>query len=847
MAITRIKDGNASGSGGTYLRYVNSLDTSALPTTPDSPPVDSNIGDVIIQYHSNEYSTNIRAVIRWVYNGTIWEQVGEIEYNNLHILDEVAGNLDYGSPPTSPANHTGNESITYLPLDTLREEYDNGYVEWVCDGSTWTFKFMRLRGNNATSIYHYTTFDTSAVPTAPTTSPSQPSLNDTIVENFDNDAGNERVTMIWKYNGTTWVALGHPEYHPMHFFDIVGSNVNVGSPPLTPANFGTDVETTYIPGDTVWEDYNDGFIYWQIDSGGLWQIGSMVVYPAGGGGGGSDGKATLGVVSSFDNAAVPTAPTVPPSSPTTGDVYIETFNNTTGNQRVIMRWTYNGTIWVLNGVPEYNIRNFHAVVGSSFNILSLPATPDTPGSSTGYITGDTLREEYNNGYIDWVYATSSWTLRHARIAVGVNNKTTLSHQTTFNTSSVPTTPVSPAGSPITGDVHIETFDNTTGDSRVVQRWTYNGSAWVLTTDTEYNIRNFSVSVGSNLNPSSLPATPNTPGAATDYIPGDTLHEEYNNGYMRWVYTLSGWTVSLGRVYTTNNLVTLGTVSSFNMNSVPTTPSSPPSGAKSGDVYIESYNNTNQNQKVIIRWTYNGTTWVINGTPEYNLKRYFATVASNLTAGALPSTPATPGSSTGYVTGDTLLETYNNGHLEWTYGTSSWTLSASRINTNRVSIIKGTGNWDEDGTLPTTPDSAPSSPLINDIIIQSYDNTTRNNAVTRYWSYNGSAWVELTNGIHRFNMVFTNTPGTALTYGVAPTAALAATTTSYVNGDILWEKYTNGYGLYKFNNGTWTLEVSGLEVGRIQDSADFQATLGPGVDGYYIVYDHSLTKFTLSAT
>jgi hypothetical protein len=172
-----------------------------------------------------------------------------------------------------------------LPLDTLREEYDNGYVEWVCDGATWTFKFMRLRGNNATSIYHYTTFDTSAVPTAPTTSPSQPSLNDTIVENFDNDAGNERVTMIWKYNGTTWVALGHPEYHPMHFFDIVGSNVNVGSPPLTPANFGTDVETTYIPGDTVWEDYNDGFIYWQIDSGGLWQIGSMVVYPAGGGGG----------------------------------------------------------------------------------------------------------------------------------------------------------------------------------------------------------------------------------------------------------------------------------------------------------------------------------------------------------------------------------------------------------------------------------------------------------------------------------------------------------------------------------------------------------------------------------
>ena len=425
--------------------------------------------------------------------------------------------------------------------------------------------------------------------------------------------------------------------------------------------------------------------------------------------------------------------------------------------------------------------------------------------------------------------------------------TSLSNVASFDTSAIPSAPVSAPGSPATGDIHIETFDNTTGNSRVVQRWTYNGSAWVLTTDTEYNIRNFSVSVGSNLNPSSLPTTPNAPGASTDYIPGDTLHEEYNNGYMKWVYTLSGWSVSLGRVYTTNNLVTLGTVSSFNMNSVPTAPSSPPSSAKSGDVYIETYNNTNQNQKVIIRWTYNGSAWVMNGTPEYNLKRYFATIASNLTAGALPSTPVTPGSSTGYVTGDTLIETYNNGHLEWVFGTTTWTLSGSRVHTNNTYVVKSAVNWDETGTAPTTPNSPPSSPLINDILIQSYDNGTRNNAVTRYWSYNGSTWVELTNGIHRFNMVFTNVPGTALTYGVDPTAALAATTTSYVNGDILWEKYTNGYGLYKFNNGSWALQTHGLEAGRIQDAADFQATLGPGVDGYYVIYDHDILKFTLSAT
>ena len=846
MTITRIKDGSLSGSGGTYLRYVNTFDMSALPASPDTPPASPNEGDVIIQFHSNDYMPNIRAVIRWVYTGGVWVQVGEIEYNNIHITDDVPGTLDYGSPPASPVNHSANETINYVTYDTLREEYENGYVEWVFDSTTWIFKYMRLRGNTSTQVYHYKAFDTADIPIAPTTTPLQPSLNDVIIEKFDNEAGNERATLMWKYNGTTWDALGHPEYNPMHFYDVVAGNVNTITPPSSPATFSTDVTITYVPGDTLWEDYDDGFIQWIVDSSGAWVIGSIIAYPAGGGGG-SDGKTTLGVVTSFDNASVPASPTVAPGFPSTGDVYIETFNNTTGNQRVIMRWVYNGTTWILNGAPEYNIRTFHAVVGSDFNPLSLPATPDAPGTSSNYITGDVLREEYDNGYIDWVYATSSWTLRHARVIEDTNTKTTISHQTTFDTSSIPTAPVSPPGSPATGDYHIETFDNTTGDSRVVMRWTYNGSAWVSASDTEYSIRNFSVSVGSNLNASSLPSAPNTPGAATDYVPGDTLHEEYNNGYMRWVYTVSGWSVSLGRVYTVNNLVTLGTVSSFNMNSVPTTPSSPPASPKSGDVYIETYNNTNQNQKVIIRWTHNGTTWVMNGTPEYNLKRYFATVASNLTAGSLPSTPATPGSSTGYVTGDTLLETYNNGHLEWTYGTSSWSLSASRVNTNNTYVIKGTGNWDEDGSLPTIPDSPPSSPRINDILIQSYDNATRNNAVTRYWSYNGTSWVELTNGIHRFNMVFTNAPAVTLTYGVAPTASLAATTTSYVNGDILWEKYTNGYGLYKFNNGSWAIQTYGLEVGRIQDAADFQATLGAGVDGYYLIYDHDIQKFTLSAT
>lgn len=719
MTIRRIKDGSG-GNSGAYLVHTNGFDISDIPTTPSDLPTDPNNGDILIETFSNDFGIDVRAIIRWRYNGSTWVKIGDVEYNTIHLMDEISGNLDLDSLPAAPVNHNSNVPTTYVPWDTLHEEYDNGYITWYTDGLTWTMRFARLRGNNATRFYHYTTFDISDIPSVPTATPTQPSVNDSIVEVFDNDTGTERVTIRWTYNGTAWVILGHPEYHQKHFFDIIGSDLDTGSLPTNPVTYTIDLETSHVPGDTLWEEYNNGYIFWYLDSGGSWQLGTAREFVTGGGGGSADGKTTLGVVSSFNMNSVPTSPSSPPGSPATGDVYIETYNNTTGNQRVIIRWTYNGTIWVMNGTPEYNIRTFHAVVGSNINILSLPATPATPGTSSNYITGDTLREEYNNGYIDWVYATSSWTLRHARLVAAtdtdVNNKTTLSHQTSFNTSSIPTSPVSPPVSPISGDVHIET-----------------------------------------------------------------------------------------------------------------------------------YNNTGRNNVAVIRWTYNGSSWVMNGTPEYNLKRHYATVASNLTAGALPSTPATPGSSTGYITGDTLLETYNNGSLEWTYGTSSWTLSASRVNTNNTYVVKSAVNWDENGTPPTTPNSPPSSPLVNDILIQSYDNTTRNNAVTRYWSYNGSSWVALTNGIHRFNMVFTNAPAVSLTYGVAPTASLAATGASYVNGDILWEKYTNGYGLYKFNNGAWAIQTYGLEVGRIQDAADFQATLGAGVDGYYLIYDHDILKFTLSAT
>lgn len=847
MTITRIKNGSG-GNAGAYLVHTEGLDIANLPTAPSQLPSNPHNGDILIETFSNDFGIAVRAVIRWQYNGTTWVKVGDIEYNNVHLLEEIPDVLDLNSLPTEPVNQSVNISINYVPWDSLHEEYNNGYIAWYTDGISWSLRYVKVFKNTGTKFYHHTTFNISSEPTGPISAPTSPETEDVVIDIFDNLTGNERALIRWQYNGTTWVKLGHTEYSPLHFFDVISADLDVGGLPTAPVNFSTSISTSYVPGDTLWEEYDDGYIYWYLSNSGTWEIGSAKEFSTGTFTG---SKVTIATVTSFNNNAVPSSPSTAPVSPNTDDIHIETYNNGTGTQRVIIRWKYNGTTWVMNGTPEYNIRSFHAVVVSSFNPLSLPATPVTPGDSSSYITGDTLREEYTNGYIDWVYATSSWTFRHSRVVASIdtdtNTKLTISHQSSFNSASVPTSPVSPPVSPLNGDTLIETFDNTNGDSRVVMFWTYNGSSWVMTADTEYNVKTFNVSVGASLSSGSLPTTPNSPGTSSDYLPGDTMHEEYNNGYMRWVHTTSGWTATVGRIYTTNNLVTIAAVSSFNMNSLPTSPTSAPSTPKTGDVVINIYNNTNRNAVSVWRWTYNGSSWVAPTNPEYNTRRFYATVASNLTAGALPSTPATPGSSTGYVTGDNLLETYNNGHLEWTYATSSWTLSASRVNTNNTYIVKSAVNWDENGTPPTTPNSPPSSPLVNDVLIQSYDNTTRNNAVTRYWSYNGSAWVALTNGIHRFNMVFTNAPAVTMTYGVAPTASLAATSTSYVNGDILWEKYTNGYGLYKFNNGSWALQTYGLEVGRIQDAADFQATLGAGVDGYYLIYDHDIQKFTLSAT
>lgn len=848
-----IREFSASGGSGivTTLDHVATFNSTSVPTSPVSPPGTPTAGDVLIQTFNNT-TGNQRVIMRWEYNGSIWVLNGNAEYNIRFFEESILSDLDPDALPATP-NAPGTSS-DYLDGDVLHEEYNNGYLRWVYGSGAWVLENGRIftRANMA-SIEHVATFDTSAIPATPTAAPSTPELDDIHTEIYNNLTGTHRAIIRWEFNGTVWVKIGTIEYNNIHFNDDIDANLDEGSPPANPVNFNALLTTSYLPNDTLFENYNNGFINW-LFNGTVWVLESLSEYPSVSGGSGL--TTYLRHSTAFDLSAIPSSPSSPPGSPVDGDTATETFDNLSGTERVTIRWRYNGASWVQNGHVEYNPLVFSDEVIATLDTGALPANPVNFNAllSTTYIPGDTLHEEYTNGYIHWTFNGTAWVLDYAReipvdTDTDTNTVTTFANITSFDANAVPTTPTSPPGSPTTGDTHIEAYDNTTGNQRVIMRWTYNGSIWVLNGDEEYNIRIFTDSIGSNLEEGSIPATPDTPGTSSNYVPGDLLWEEYNNGYIVWHRLANSWSQAFYRIIPpdtdTNTITTLGVVASFNMNAVPTSPTSPPGSPSTGDTYIEAYSNTTGTQRVIMRWTYNGVSWDLNGDEEYNTKVFYATVSSNLTAGALPGTPSTPGTSSDYVTGDILHEEYNNGYLEWKYNVSSWTLSASRVLSNSTYVIKATTSWDEDGTLPTAPENTPSTPIINDILIQSYDNGTRDNAVTRYWTYNGSSWVELTDGIHRFVQVFSNSPAVTMTYGVAPTASLAATTTSYVNGDILFEKYTNGYGLYKFNNGSWSLLNYGLEVGRLQDAADFLATLDGTTDGWAVVWDNDISKFTLA--
>lgn len=827
-----------SGKYNVHLNHSTSFDTASIPTQPSPLPSDALNGDIIIQSYDN-LRGNERVTIRWRYNGSAWVMIGHVEYNTLAFFGTEVTFLSIITAPTVPGGtFNTNVSTNFVPGDTLHVEYADGYIKWQFNGTTWTKITTRIISDTNQKHFqrHATSFSLSAIPTAPTSATG--ANGDTAEQTYDNLKGTERVTIRWTHNGTTWVQDGHVEYNPLKFVSVVASNINFSSLPTTPSGYNASLPTSYVPGDTLVSEYLNGYIHWTFN-GTAWVLDHARQVSS------SNNKVTIGVVGSFTD--VPVNPVAPPSTPITNDIYIETYNNTTGTQRVIIRWVYNGTAWVMNGTPEYNTQHFFATVASTFAPGLPPTAPVVPGTTADYIVGDTLWEQYQNGYVTYKRGATQWNYALSRnLEAGINNLASTGTVASFNSTSIPSSPSSPPAGAISGDIYIERFNNTTGNQRAIIRWKHNGSIWQMEGQPEYNIRFFGAVSITNINYESLPSAPSAPGTGLNYVPGDVMFEDRPNGYIIWVRGSSAWSLeSVRRIdYDTNTITSVGTVGTFNAASIPTTPASAPTPTTSGQVHIEQYTNTTGTNRVIIRWLWNGTAWT-SDTPEYNTRAFFATVASNLTVGALPSTPATPGASTAYVPGDTLHETFNNGYLKWRYGTSSWTLVASAVNTNNTSYVKATGSWAESGTEPASPSNAPSNPKINDLLINTYDNGTRNNAVTKHWTYSGSAWVAVTNGTHRRNQLITNVPGTALTYGVAPTAALAGTNTNYVNGDILWEKYTNGYGLYKFNNGAWVIQTYGLEVGRIQDSADFQATLGAGVDGYAVVYNHTLGKFTLA--
>jgi len=138
-----------------------------------------------------------------------------------------------------------------------------------------------------------------------------------------------------------------------------------------------------------------------------------------------DTKLYLRHNTTYNIASIPATPSSPPVSPLTGYTIIETFDNGTGQERVVIRWEYNGSAWVKIGHPEYNCIHFQDAVAGDVNFLSLPANPVNFSASMGtnYVTGDTLFEQYDNGYLQWTFDGSDWVLDFAYEIVDTDDQT----------------------------------------------------------------------------------------------------------------------------------------------------------------------------------------------------------------------------------------------------------------------------------------------------------------------------------------------------------------------------------------------------------------------------------------
>lgn len=557
------------------------------------------------------------------------------------------------------------------------------------------------------------------------------------------------------------------------------TNETLPANPTIPVNPPTGVAV----GHTLIERYDDGIAWWTWN-GTTWDLNFTWQQ--------ADGCCTFfnnepGNTLSETNP--PAAPLNPPANPNTGDTLIENYDN--GQ----VYWTFNGTTWVRDFVVVADdIYNTHSDQGATnINENALPGTPVNP--PTGVIAGHTLHELYGNAQIYWTYNGANWVRDY--VITDCCHTQTSQVGNTLNCDSLPSAPISTPSGATTGDTLHERYANGS------IYWRFNGTNWIYQFNTcDVDIYNtHSNQSASAINTNSLPANPILPPTGVE--PGHTLHELYSNGQIFWTFNGTGWTRDYVIVDGDDCCTTIDSLNSYDCANPPTQPTNPPANPSIGDTHFEFYTNglgNNDGHVAAFYWEYNGTTWTLVNE-EFNVQNFVQELNTALDTANLPATPAFPGLTTEYVNGDTLTEYYTNGIIIWIYRDCEWSQEVVRVNTEgNLTTVSSESNYDC-STTPSVPNTSPSSPSQNDTHIEVYDA----GRVKIYWTYNGTAWIQ--NVIDYDPQHYQITNNTAIDTANLPVLPTGITDTSaYLNGDTIFESFTNGYIIWTVAACTWVRQV-----------------------------------------
>lgn len=572
-------------------------------------------------------------------------RVKSVDIYSTHTSNALT--LDPNVPPVVPVSPPANVSAGH----TLIEKYDNGLAYWTFDGTNWVLDYIVVSDD----IYHTqfdatgNTIDINTLPTAPINPPLNVEAGHTLHEKYDNGS------VYWTYDGANWVLdyyIVNQDIYNTHY-NAAGNLLDNVTNPTTPITPPTNV----VAGHTLHENYDNGQVFWTYD-GTNWVLDYVI----------RDGcchyqnDETGNVI---DENALPTAPLNPPLNPGINDTIIEKYDN--GQ----VYWTYDGNTWVQDFyVISEDIYNTHYDgTGNLLDNLTLPTTPLNP--PTNVIAGHTLHENYDNGQAFWTYDGTNWILDYVirdGCCTTVNTETTL-----FDCANEPTAPVNPPVSPNSNDTYIEVYP------RVTIYWTFDGTVWVKNA-TEYRTDDFNVSVVGNILDELIPpTTPITPGVTTDYINGDTLREEYDNGYAQWEYNGCVWVLDYYRVL--KCCITIANEANYDCANPPLAPVTPPSSPNNGDIHYEYYSNNTRTLAAIVTWQYDGATWVLFNTQLFTqefVHDYHDLPDIDIVGianGTAHLTPLVPGVTTDYINSDTLTEEYDNGEIYWKYVDCIWVRQA----------------------------------------------------------------------------------------------------------------------------------------------------------------------------